>query len=84
MTGSLCPLSEEAPVLDLLHDYAYSKIVIPGDGFWCQKGGHLPNCFSLNSTLLFIKQPLVNTLSICSLLFWQQTCNTYDQCSHTK
>ena len=37
---------------------------IPGDVFWCQKGGHLPNCFSLKSTLQLIRQPLVNTLSV--------------------
>ena len=69
MTGRLRPFSEEAPILDILHDYACSKIVIPGDGFWCQKGGHLPNCFSLKSIFLFIRQPLVNTLSVCSLRF---------------
>ena len=93
MTGSLCPLSEEAPILVFLHDYACSKIRIvvavhgscnliesipfdmntfldiPGDGFWCQKGGHLPYCFSLKSILQFTRQPLVNTLSVCELCF---------------
>ena len=69
MTGCLRPFSEEAPILDLLHDYACSKIVIPCDGFSCQKGGHLPNCFSLKSILPFIRQPLVNTLSVCRLRF---------------
>ena len=44
-------------------------LYIPGDGFWCQKGGHLPNCFSLKSTLQLIRQPLVNTLSVCKLCF---------------
>ena len=33
MTGSLRPFSEEAPILNLFHDYACSKIVIPGNGF---------------------------------------------------
>ena len=93
MTGSLRPFSEEAPILDILHDYVCSKIcivvtihgscnliesipfeinnflVIPGDGFWCHKGGHPPNCFSLKLILQFIWQPLVNTLSVCSLHF---------------
>ena len=69
MTGSLRPFSEEAPILNLLHDYACSKIVIPGDGFWCQNGGHLPNCFSLKSILLLIRQPLVKTISVCSVRF---------------
>ena len=86
MTGSLRPFSEEAPILDLLHDYACSKICIvvaihgsckliksipfkinnflvkPGDGFWCQKGGHLSNCFGLKSILQLIRQPPVKTL----------------------
>ena len=93
MTYSLCPFSEEAPILNLLHDYACSKIhivvvihdsftliesvpfeinnllVISGDGFWCQKGGHPPNCCSLKSILKSIRQPLINTLSVCSLWF---------------
>ena len=37
-------------------------LVKPGDGFWCQKSGHLPNCFGLKSTLQLIKQPPVKTL----------------------
>ena len=37
MTGSLRPFSEEVPILDLLHDYACSKIVIPGGGFGVRK-----------------------------------------------
>ena len=93
MTGNLCPFSEEAPILDLLHDYACSKICIvvaihssfkliesisfeinnclvnPGDGFWCQKGRHLANCFGIKSILQFIRQPPVNTLSVCNLRF---------------
>ena len=93
MTGSLRSFFEEAPNLDLLHDYACSKIrivvtihgsfnliesipfeisnflVIHGDGFWFRKGGHLPNCFSLKPILQFIRQPLVNTLSVLSLHF---------------
>ena len=95
MTGSLRPFSEEAPILDLLHDYVCSKIcivvtihgacncnliesipfemnnflVILGDGFWCQKGGHPFDCFSLTLSLQFIRQPLINPLSVCSLRF---------------
>ena len=37
-------------------------LVKPGDGFCCQKGGHLPNCFGLKSILQLIKQPPVKTL----------------------
>ena len=51
--------------LGMLHDWQLA----PGDGFWCQKGEHLPNCCSLKSILLFIRQLLVNILSVCSLRF---------------
>ena len=44
-------------------------LVIPGDGFWCQKGGHPSDCFSLKLSLQFIRQPLINPLSVCSLRF---------------
>ena len=46
-----------------------NSLDIPGDGFWCQKDGHLPNCFSLKSILQFIRQPLVNTLLVYKLSF---------------
>ena len=42
---------------------------IPGDCFWCHKGGHIPNCLSLKWILQFIRQLLVNTLSVCKLCF---------------
>ena len=41
-----------------------NSLDIPGDGFWCQKDGHLPNCFSLKSILQFIRQQLANTLLV--------------------
>ena len=50
MTGSLCPFSEELPVLDLLHDYACSNIrivvVIHGS---CNLIGSIP--FEMNNFL---------------------------------
>ena len=42
-------------------------LVKPGDGFWCKKGGHLPNCFGLKSILQLIRQPPVKT--VCNLRF---------------
>ena len=42
---------------------------IPGDVFWCQKGGHLPNCFSLKSINFTINKTTTCKHSISQLCF---------------